>query len=275
MSIITLTTDIGQKDYLVGAIKGQLLSINTGFTVVDISHNISPFNYPEAAYIFKNSFHHFPDYSFHLVLVNLFDTKQDHLLLAYHQKQYIACADNGLLTMILDEPPEHIISIPFPTGKQRTTLACTAMWGNSIANFLAGAAFGDLGNEVEKIVEKLPLKPSVHDNWMEAHIIHIDHFENVVVNITETEFEEQRKDRKFKIFFRRDETVRTISETYADVPENEKLALFNSAGYLEIAINKGNAAGLFGLQLFKNSGQAAYQQSRMFYQTVRIEFLDN
>lgn len=272
MSFITLTTDIGLKDYLVGAIKGQLLSINPSFSVVDISHNISPFNYPEAAYIFKNSFRHFPPHSFHLVLVNLFDTNQDHLLLAYHQNQYIACADNGLLTMILEELPERIIALPFPKGQQRTTLACTALWAKSINDFLEGKPFADLGYEIEQMVEKLPLKPSVHLNWMEAHIIHIDHFENVVVNITRDEFEEQRKGRKFRIVFRRDETVRTISETYADVPENEKLALFNSAGYLEIAINKGNAAGLFGLQLFKNEGQASYQQSRMFYQTVRIEF---
>ncbi len=44
--------------------------------------------------------------------------------------------------------------------------------------------------------------------------------------------------------------INVISETYANVKEGEKLALFNSAGYLEIAINKGNAAGLFGLQGF-------------------------
>ena len=66
----------------------------------------------------------------------------------------------------------------------------------------------------------------------------------MVVNITREEFEEQRKGRSFKIVFKRDEVIEKISETYADVQEGEKLALFNSAGYLEIAINKGNAAGL-------------------------------
>jgi hypothetical protein len=57
--------------------------------------------------------------------------------------------------------------------------------------------------------------------------------------------------------------------------EGEKLALFNSAGYLEIAINKGNAAGLFGLQGFSEKQQQAqknYQDSRLFYQTVRVYF---
>jgi S-adenosylmethionine hydrolase len=65
--------------------------------------------------------------------------------------------------------------------------------------------------------------------------------------------------------------IERISETYADVPEGEKLALFNSAGYLEIAINKGNAAGLLGLQGYSEK-QSAHLQNRLFYQTIRIFF---
>ena len=80
------------------------------------------------------------------------------------------------------------------------------------------------------------------------------------------------KGRSFRIVFKRDETIDRISETYADVAEGEKLALFNSAGYLEIAIQKGNAAGLFGLQDFTEQSQNQYLQSRLFYQTVRVYF---
>jgi hypothetical protein len=91
-----------------------------------------------------------------------------------------------------------------------------------------------------------------------------------VVNITREQFEEQRKGRSFRIVFKRNEIIDRISQTYADVAEGEKLALFNSAGYLEIAINKGNAAGLFGLQGFSEQSQS--QQNRLFYQTARILF---
>jgi S-adenosylmethionine hydrolase len=96
----------------------------------------------------------------------------------------------------------------------------------------------------------------------------------VIVNITREEFEEQRRGRSFKIVFKRDEVIDKISESYADVNEGEKLALFNSASYLEIAINKGNAAGLFGLQGYseKSVSQAQFLQSRLYYQTVRILF---
>lgn len=110
------------------------------------------------------------------------------------------------------------------------------------------------------------------DNWIEGQILFIDNFENVVVNITHEEFEEQRKGRSFRIVFKRDEVIDKISEAYADVAEGEKLALFNSAGYLEIAMNKGNAAGLFGLQKFTDQSQSQYMQTRLFYQTVKVFF---
>ena len=80
--------------------------------------------------------------------------------------------------------------------------------------------------------------------------------------------------RSFKIVFKRDEIIEKISETYADVQESEKLALFNSANYLEIAINKGNAAGLFGLEGYveKSDTQTQYMQNRLLYQTVKVFF---
>lgn len=110
------------------------------------------------------------------------------------------------------------------------------------------------------------------DDWIEGQIIFIDQFENVIVNITQSEFETQRKGRKFKIVFKRDEVIDRISETYADAQEGEKLAMFNAAGYLEIAISKGNAAGLFGLQGYLEQSQNNYLQNRLFYQTVKVFF---
>src|SRR5688500_13946436 len=100
MPLVTLSSDIGAQDYLIGAIKAQLLQLNPEFTIVDISHNIPPFNYPQAAYVCRSAIRNFPEFTYHLILVNLFETKPDQLLLAYHQNQYILCADNGLLTMI-------------------------------------------------------------------------------------------------------------------------------------------------------------------------------
>jgi S-adenosyl-L-methionine hydrolase (adenosine-forming) len=272
MSLITLTSDIGQQDYLSAAIKGQLLSIDKSFTIVDITHQISPFNYPQAAYICRNAISHFPAFTFHLLLVNLFEKSPDQLLLAFHQNQYILCADNGLLGMVLEEKPEIVIALPCDKNAARNTLYCTGIFGVAIAAINRGASLSDIGQPDIAYLEKNPLKPLFSDNWIEGQIIYIDNFENVVVNITAAQFETHRNGRQFSIVFKRDEVIGKISETYADVPEGEKLALFNSAGYLEIAINKGNAAGLFGLQGYLEQAQNAYLQNRLFYQTVKILF---
>ena len=102
----------------------------------------------------------------------------------------------------------------------------------------------EIGDSSVSIEVKNPLRPLLGPKYIEGQIIFIDNFENVIINITREEFEEQRRGRSFKIVFKRDEIIDKISETYADVHESEKLALFNSANYLEIAVNKGNAAGL-------------------------------
>lgn len=273
MAIITLTSDIGVQDYLPGAIKGRLLRINPEFRLVDITHQVPPFNYPQAAYICRNAIRNFPEGSFHVVMVNLFDSAPTYLLFALHRNQYIICADNGLLTMILEEMPEEIVAVPFPTGLKPDTLNIADFIGRYIELLDQGAALEDIGDPRVAIREKHPLKPLSGPGWLEGQIIFIDNFENVVVNITREQFEAERKGRSFKIVFKRDEVIDKISNTYADVPESEKLATFNASGYLEIAINKGNAAGLFGLQGFTaRSGNSAMFQSRLFYQTVRIYF---
>jgi len=272
MAIITLTSDIGPQDYLVGAVKGQLMQIDQDFRLIDITHQLLPFNYPQAAYISRNAIKNFPPQTFHLVLVNLFENKPEQLLLAYHNDQYILCADNGLLTMILETKPDLVIGLSLEKTSLRNTLHCVMVMGSAIKKIVDGVGILDIGQSDVSYVEKNPLKPLLGENWIEGQIIFIDNFENVVVNITREQFEEQRKGRSFRIVFKRDEIIERISETYADVPEGEKLALFNSAGYLEIAVNKGNAAGLFGLQGYLEQAQNQYLQNRLFYQTVRVDF---
>lgn len=274
MPLLTLTSDIGIQDFLPGAIKGQLLQANSDFTVIDISHLLSPFNYPQAAYVCRNAIKNFPKGSFHLVLVNLFDERPEHLLFAEHDGYYIGCADNGLLTMILEEVPQKVVALPLGKNHQKNTLFCTKIFADAINEIIAGKKLEEIGDSNVSIQVKNPLRPMLGNNWIEGQIIFIDNFENVIVNISKDEFEEQRKGRSFTIVFKRDEVIDKISETYADVSEGEKLALFNSAGYLEVAINKGNAAGLFGLQGYSEKQQQFIPQynQRLIYQTIKVYF---
>lgn len=274
MPLLTLTSDIGQQDFLVGAVKGQLLQGEGNFNITDITHQLSPFNYPQAAYVCRNAIKNFPAGTFHLVLVNLFDEKPEHMLLAEHNGHIIGCADNGLLTMILEEVPQKVVALAMDKTEQKNTIYCMAVFTKAFNELLKGKKIEEIGDANVSIRVKNPLRPLLGNNWIEGQIIFVDNFENVIVNINKEEFEEQRKGRSFKIVFKRDEVIDKVSETYADVNEGEKLALFNSAGYLEIAINKGNAAGLFGLQGFseKQQQQNQYQQNRLFYQTIKVYF---
>lgn len=268
MPLITLTSDIGSPDYLVGAVKAQLLQLNPDFQIVDISHNIPPFNYAQAAYVCRSAIKNFPEYSYHLILVNLFEKKPEQLILVFHNNQYLLCADNGLLTMILEETPEMVIGIPLDKTATKNTVYLTSVMGKIVNQLSNGESVKNIGIPDVKYMEKRHLRPTLDNNTIEGQIIFIDSFENVIVNITREQFDAQRQERNFRIVFTRGEFIDRISETYADVAEGEKVALFNSAGYLEIAINKGNAAGLFGLKGFSEK----IREGQLSYHTVKVHF---
>ena len=272
VSVITLTSDIGLQDYLVGAIKGMLIQNCPDHQLIDISHDIMPFNFPQAVYICKSAIPWFPAGSFHFMLVNLFVKHPESLMLCRHKGHYFFSANNGLLPMVLGEQPEeaYCIALEGPIH----TLDIVNRFTEIVAALHQGAGPEELGPPVEQLVQQNALKPFIQDDYIEGQIIYIDRFENVIVNITKSMFERSRKGRSFRIYVMRDDYITRIHENYADVPEGSKVALFNTAGYLEIAINKGNAAGLFGLQSYSQETQSAGMQfhKHLFYQTVRIHF---
>jgi S-adenosyl-L-methionine hydrolase (adenosine-forming) len=276
MPLLTLTSDIGVQDFMPAAIKGQIMQVDPSFNILDVTHLLSPFNYPQAAYVCRNAIKNFPTGTFHLVLINLFDDKSDYLIIVEHDGHFIGCADNGLITMILEAEPQKVVAIPLEKDRAINVLHCANVFAKAFSKLANGSALSDIGDTSVAIKVKYPLKPMLGSNWIEGQIIFIDNFENVIINIRKEEFEAQRNGRRFSIVFKRDEVIEKISETYADVAEGEKVALFNSAGYLEIAINKGNAAGLFGLQSFAEKQQKVLQvqfaNNHIFYQTVKVFF---
>ena len=271
MPIVTLTTDIGQRDFLVGAIKGQFLQLDPGMNIADITHYLPQTNFPQASYICANAFKHYPSGTFHVVIANLYESPLKYLLMAKYRQQYIICADNGLLTMITGEKPKEIV--PIALSNAHNLLQITSAIAVAVNTVSKTGQLNNIGGLIDTIDEKYPLRPTVGPDWIEGQILFIDQFENVVINITEAEFNEHRRGRGFKIVFKRNEVISSISTSYAAVPETEKLAWFNSAGYLEIALRNGNMAGLFGLQGFNEQLQKAPSvDTSWFYQTVRVFF---
>ena len=275
MSVVTLSTDIGQSDYVVGAIKGQLLQAVPSVSLIDITHQLVSNNYLHASYVCTNAFPFYPADTFHFVIINLFEKKPEHLLLARYKEQFIVCPDNGILTMIVGEKPSYISAIEIKKHAALGVLNCTAAFAEMLQAVGKGERIENIGQPITNIEEKYPFRSTVGPDWIDSQIIFIDQFENVVINLTQEEFEEHRKGRKFKIVLptRNDGGIEQISENYASVEQGERLAWFNSAGYLELAINKGNLAGLFGLRRFSGGTTLnTLPQNKLMYERVKIFF---
>ena len=100
MSIITLTTDYGLKDHFVGALKGKILSEYPEAQIIDISHDIDPFNIVEASYIIGAAYSSFPKGTIHLIGVDMELNKENlHIVMQWNDSYFIA-ADNGILSML-------------------------------------------------------------------------------------------------------------------------------------------------------------------------------
>src|SRR4051812_10597922 len=125
MPVVTLSTDIGQSDYVVGAIKGQLVKAVPSVSIIDITHNLVANNYLHAAYVCANAFTFYPAGTFHFVIINLFEKPPEHLLLTQFKDQFIVCPDNGILTMIAGEKPADVIAVNISSENSLSVLNCT------------------------------------------------------------------------------------------------------------------------------------------------------
>ncbi len=275
MLTITLISDFGYNDHNVAVTKGQMLQhLNDVPQFIDVTHNVSNYNLPQAAYFVQSILPHYVAPTFHCVLVNLFENKSKRLLCLEQNGQYIFCADNGFINLINEQTKANVYAIALNTGTPLNTVNYIQTMAKCINWLHSGNSIDTIGEPITDYIDKVKLKPIVDESYIEGYIIFIDSYENVVTNITQKLFYEIKRNRNFKIVFKRNEVIETISESYADVQQGEKLALFNTSGYLEIAINQGNAAGLFGLLSFTtaSNASASFLQKGLYYQTVKVYF---
>ena len=260
MPIITLTSDWGLSDHYVAAAKGYVMSHCPEANVVDISHNIPPFDLNKASFILKNAYPFFPKGSIHVLgVLSESDLDIPHVLVRYDGHYFIG-ADNGVFSLIFKKEPEEIIHLDLMQENDYFTFPETEIFLQAACKLVQGAAPEDLGEKKAQLKPRMNFQPVLSGNILKGKVIYIDRYENAIVNISEENFRKARQGRNFSIQFSGGRyKINNISKSYLDVPEGEMLALFGSHGFLEIAINKGNAASLLGL-----SGD----------DTVRFEFID-
>ena len=271
MSIITLTTDYGLKDHFVGALKGKLLTEYAEAKIIDISHNIDPFNTAEASYIIGASYANFPKGTVHLIGVDAELNKENQHIAMQWNDHYFIGADNGILSMLIQNiKPQKIVTI---TIHDRLPVNATDLdvFVKVACHLAKGGLLNVIGKEINSIKQITELQPIVADdkNSIKGYVIYIDHFGNVVTNITKKLFLEIAKGRPYEIPImqgknqKRMAPIKNIWAKYSDIAnagnydiknyEGDKLAIFNEAGHLEIAIfrsnpsNVGSASSLLGL----------------------------
>jgi S-adenosylmethionine hydrolase len=260
----TLTSDFGSQNYALASIKGKTLSAFPECNLIDISNSISPYNLQQAVYIFKQAYTHFPPHTFHFVFNDLYADSKHQLLYAFENQQHIFCADNGFMTLLFDDKPVQLFKLTERIPVYNYLTVADAFLSH-VASIIHNNPIGIENIDVNDLMIKHPAYAFYNQNTLEAQVLHIDTYGNVVLNVTRSQFEEVRNGRKFKILFMRDEEIHELSQNYNDVPEGHKLCFFNTADYLEISVNKGNASSLFGFQV-KNERNLFYNNIKLFFE---------
>jgi S-adenosyl-L-methionine hydrolase (adenosine-forming) len=249
MAIITLTTDWGYTDHYIGAVKGRILSLIPNATIVDISHAIAQYNLNHAAFVLRNAFHTFPAGTVHIIGVNSIAGIHTPHTVVKHRDHYFIGADSGILSLICENDFQEIIEIDTPSDTDFFIFPSRDTFPKVAAHILSGKPLSALGTSKKALSTMLQFSPIISDDQIRGKIIHFDHYSNAITNITEGDFRAFVKGKKFVISMKSSpEGISTISNSYDDVPEGEKLALFSTTGYLQIAINRGIGSDLLGLR---------------------------
>ncbi len=253
MSIITLTSDWGLKSHYIGAVKGTILSILPEVTIVDISHEIIPFDINHASYVIKNCYKNFPKASVHIIGINTeasIKTPHTAVLIDGH---YFVGADNGIFSLISEGKPDKIVELNITQDSDYFTFPSRDVFAKAACHLAKGSNIEKLGIVKDSLCQQIIYpKPVVQNNLIKGAVIYIDSYENVITNVSESLFKEIGKTRPFTIIFNTQEyKIKTISKSYSDknIPLGEMLALFGSTGYLEIAQREGNASSQLGLKI--------------------------
>lgn len=264
MAIITLTSDFGIKDHYLAAVKGTIYTEIPEITIVDISHQVTPFNYNEAGYIIKNAYANFPKGTIHIIGVDAeLSSTQQHIAMLFNG-HYFICANNGILSILCSEiHPEKIIEITthqmvhdnFPVKTVFTKVACHLARGGNLD--VIGRPFNQL-KEVSNVTPVI----NTDETSIIGHIQYIDNYGNVITNINKELITKIARGRPYKVNLRHF-SFDTVYNSYGDCMQNtttdlnshdgKRIVLFNSSNFLEIALYKsslktGGASSLLGIK---------------------------
>ncbi len=250
--LLTLTTDFGTRDAYVAAMKAVILRIAPETRMVNVTHEISPQDVMEAAFVLRDAAFLFPPGTVHLVVVDPgVGTERRPVAVRKGAHRFVG-PDNGLFPLLFDgEPPDEGVVLDRPafwrTPEPSATFHGRDIFAPAAAHLASGRPLADLGRPLDALTPLHWALPIVDGRGLQGWVVHVDRFGNCITNIPRAAFEAARKGRPVKLFAG-NTILRTIHRTYAEVARGEPVALFGSNDYLEIAVHGGNASELLGIR---------------------------
>lgn len=250
--LITLTTDYGTGDHLVGTLKGVIQKICPGATVVDICHEVMAYDVLDGALTIGQAYSYFPPRTVHLVVVDPGVGTQRRPILAAGENQFFVAPDNGVLSLVYEKEErmtvrhvmaEHYFLHPVSnTFHGRDIFAPTAAW---LAKTGLPQSFGE---EIADFTRFAFPKPKIAEGKWKGVVLRVDRFGNLMTNFSaETAPDLLKEGAKFSLTVG-GKQVTKLAQTFAQGEPGEAFAVMGSSGYLEISVNKGSAARVLGAQ---------------------------
>ena len=244
MPLITFISDFGKSDHYVASVKGSILKHNSNINIVDISHEIKKYDISHAAYVFKNVYEEFPKGTIHVISVNNTDINNG-IILFQLDNQFIITFDSGIISLVDSRENINVILLE---GNINPSFPEKFM-GEIASKLASGINYTTLGRPIKDIKKYHNMEVSISKNKIIGYSIRIDHYGNIITNISESDFNNvlSKNSGIFEINLGI-EKIAQISKSYNDVDTADLFALFNFNGLLEIGMNRGNASELLGIK---------------------------
>jgi S-adenosyl-L-methionine hydrolase (adenosine-forming) len=251
-AIITLTTDYGTNDHLVGTLKGVILKINPDVTLVDITHQVAAYDLLDGALAIGAAYSYFPPKTIHVVVVDPGVGTERRPLLVSAGNQYFVAPDNGVLSMIYEQEKQNLVVRHAnaehyylqPVSKTfhgRDVFAPVAAWLSK------GWQTASMGEEIEDYKRFALPRPKAADGVVKGVVMRVDSFGNLITNFREEDLPAAAANGGAINLQVGPHQVGRLVDTFASGNNGEAIAYVGSSGYIEIGVNKGNAARTLSL----------------------------
>ncbi|MGH9328746.1 MAG: SAM hydrolase/SAM-dependent halogenase family protein [Terriglobia bacterium] len=247
-ALISLTTDFGLRDHFVGTMKGVMLNINPSAQLVDVSHNVTPFDVFDGAVTIALAYRYFPPQTVHLVIVDPGVGTSRRAIVARTREHVFVAPDNGVLSIIYEREEQvevrHVIADRYflkpvsNTFHGRDIFAPVAGW---LSKGLGPEKFGETVTDYVRLSVPKPKRAGARE--IQGVVIKVDQFGNLITNIGPEDVPElfATPPSEFSMSAGQQRITRMYN-SYASGKSSEIFAILGSSGFLELGQNHGSAA---------------------------------